>query len=77
MCSTENPSFHIAFWIIYCVYTAILYVYTLVTVTKKTQVTVDARLYTQGENNTQKSCTVLIEGKDTHNCFLKKSEKRE
>lgn len=45
--------------------------YTLVTVTKIIYVTVDARLYTQGKNKTQKSCTVLIEGKDTHNCKKK------
>lgn len=46
--------------------------FTSVTVTKIRYVTVDARLYTQGENNAQKSCTVLIEGKDTHNCLKKK-----
>lgn len=54
--------------ILYIYSTSILYVYTFVTVTKIRYVTVDARLYTQGENKTQKSCTVLIEGKDTHNC---------
>lgn len=49
--------------------------YTFVTVTKIRYVTVDARLYTQGENKTQKSCTVLIEGKDTHDCSKKVKEK--
>lgn len=54
------------FEIIRCIY--ILYVYTSVTFSKIRYVTVDAQLYTQGENKTQKSCTVLIEGKDTHDC---------
>lgn len=54
--------------ILYRYSTSILYVYIFVTVTKIRYVTVDARLYTQGENKTQKSCTVLIEGKDTHDC---------
>lgn len=53
---------------LYVYSTSILHVYTFVTVTKIRYVTVDARLYTQGENKTQKSCTVLIEGKDTHDC---------
>lgn len=33
--------------------------------------------HTHGENKSLKSCTVLIEGKDTHdNCFKKDREKK-
>lgn len=49
---------------------------TFVTVTKIRYVTVDGRLYTQDENKTQKSCTVLIEGKNTHHRFKKEREGR-
>lgn len=51
------------FWVIYCIYTSILYVYTLVTVTKIRYVTVDARLYTQGENKTQKAVQSSLRAK--------------
>lgn len=74
MCSTENCSFHTVSRYS-CIY--ILYVYTSVTVTKIRYVTVDALLYTQGENKTQKSCTVLTEGKDTHDCSKKVKENQQ
>lgn len=31
--------------------------------------------HTRGENKTQKSCTVLIEGKDTHDCLKSERQK--
>lgn len=50
---------------------------TFVTVTKIRYVTVDGRLCTRGENRTQKSCTVLIEGKNTHDCLKKREREKE
>lgn len=51
------------FWVIFCIYTSILYVYTSVTVTKIRYVTVDAQLYTQGENKTQKAVQSSLRAK--------------
>lgn len=62
---------------IYCIYTSICIYF--ITVTKIRYNTVDGAttVYTQGENKTEKSCTVLIEGKDTlNNCLKNDEEKR-
>lgn len=62
MWSTENPSFPNVSGL----YSEYIYsfAYAFATVTKIRYITVDAQWYIRGETK-HKSCTVLIEGKDT------------
>lgn len=66
------------FWVRYCIYTSIEYVYTSVTITKIRYITVDARLYTHKvKTKTQKAVQSSLRAK-IHTIVKKKvNDKKE